>query len=106
MGRGRGPDGFEQTRPSVSRRTVILGECDSVFEVELTAQIHGIPVRVLQRAGEQALVLLTGISRDDGARLGATEVEPGRYELTTTNDTLTNASGTIHELSPQAETRP
>jgi hypothetical protein len=71
------PDGFEQTRPSVSRRTVTVGECDSVFEVELTAQIHGIPVRVLQRAGEQALVLLTGISRDDGARLGATEVEPG-----------------------------
>jgi hypothetical protein len=94
------PAGFEQTRPSVSRRLVDPGECDSVFEVELTAELQGVPVRFLQRAGEQALVLLTDLDPDDGARLGATEVEPGRYELTTRNDALTDVNGTINELGP------
>jgi hypothetical protein len=94
------PAGFEQTRPSVSRRLVDPGECDSVFEVELTAELQGVPVRILQRAGEQVLVLLTDFNRDDSARLGATEVEPGRYELTTRNNALTNVNGTINELGP------
>ena len=94
------PAGFDPIRPTVSRRVVAVGECESVFEAELTARVHDLPVRVLQRVGDQSLVHFTGITAEVAADLGATEVEPGRFELVIAAEELTDSGGSTFEMAP------
>lgn len=90
--------GFEAVRPQISRRIVTVGECDRVFDLVLTARWREVPVRILQRAGDQALLLLLGDDPEDVRRLGADEVEPGIFEATAPAGELTDTSGTTREL--------
>ena len=52
------PDGFEQVRPRVHARVVPVAECE-VFDIALMARWGEHRVRVLQQAGDEALVVLT-----------------------------------------------
>lgn len=94
------PPGFTSVRPTVSRRVVNVSECEGVFDAELTGRVNDQPVRVLQRVGDQSLVHFTGISTQVGMELGATEVEPGRFELVTPTETLTDSGGSTFEMVP------
>lgn len=98
VGRDSAPEGFEEGRPQVWRRVVPVAECARVFELVLTAEVSGVPVRILQRAGAEALVLL--LSDDPAAvqDLQAREVEPGVFETVVPAERLSNAAGTTREL--------
>lgn len=93
------PEGFEAVRPQVSRKIVEVGACDRVFDLVLTARWREVPVRVLQRSGDQVLVLLLSDDPEDARRLGAGEVEPGIFEATAPADELTDTSGGTRELA-------
>lgn len=69
------PDGFSPSRPRVHARTVPVAECDSVFEVVLTATWRDTPVRVLQQAGDEALVVLLDPDIESIERTGARPME-------------------------------
>jgi len=82
MGDEGTPAGFEEVRPAIHRRLVPFSECEEIFEVVITASWNGIRVRVLQRAGDEALVLLENPEWDEVTRIRAGVVEPGIFEAT------------------------
>ena len=89
---------FEQVRPQVWRAEVPLAACDRVFEVVLTATVDGVPVRVLQQAGDQALVLLLTDDPAAAELLGAGEAEPGIFEGVVPAGKLEGVEGAMRQL--------
>ena len=87
-----GPAGFDQVRPGAWSATVPLSECE-VFERVYTAQVDGIPVRMLRRAGDTAEVLLLSDDPADAQRVGAGLVEAGVFEAVVDASRLTNVQG-------------
>ena len=75
------PDGFEPVRPMVHSRIVPVAECE-VFDIALLARWREHRVRILQQAGDEALVVLTPDSAAQAEELGAVEMEPGVYQAT------------------------
>ncbi len=75
------PDGFEQVRPMIHRRLAPYSECEEIFEVVITATYRGVPGRILQRAGEEALLLLENPTWEKVQELQPGAVEPGYFEL-------------------------
>lgn len=97
-----GPAGFEQVRPQVWSATVPLSECE-VFERVFTAQVDGVPVRILRRAGETAEVLLLSDDPAGAERVGAGLVEAGVFEAAVENSRLTNVQGMENQWVPSAD---
>lgn len=94
-----GPAGFDQVRPHAWSATVPLSECE-VFERVYTAQVDGVPVRVLRRAGDTAEVLLLSDDPADAQRVGAGLVEAGVFEAVVDASRLTNVKGVENQWVP------
>ncbi len=93
----QGPTGFELVHPRVWSSTVPLSECE-VFERVFTAQLDGVPVRLLRNAGGRAEVLLLTDDPVAAQRVGAGLVESAVYELDVSADRLTNVQGVENQL--------
>ena len=98
-----GPAGFDQVRPHAWSATVPLSECE-VFERVYTAQVDGVPVRILRRAGDTAEVLLLSDDPADAQRVGAGLVEAGVFEAVVDASRLTNVQGVENQWVPSADT--
>ncbi len=99
---GEGPAGFDQVRPQVWSATVPLSECE-VFERVFTAQVDGVPVRILRRTGETAEVLLLSDAPADAARVGAGRVEAGVFEAVIAADRLAEVRGVENQWVPSPD---
>ncbi|TDK84631.1 hypothetical protein [Mycolicibacterium mucogenicum] len=97
-----GPTGFEPVRPHAWSATVPLAECE-VFERVFTAQVDGVPVRILRRAGENAEVLLLSDEPADAERVGAGLVEAGVFEAVVDASRLANVYGVENQWVPSAD---
>ena len=93
------PEGFEPVRPMIHARVVPVSACE-VFDIALLARWRDRRVRVLQQAGDEALVLLTPTSQADVDELGVTEVEPGVFQATVAAAELTDAEGIRSDPAP------
>lgn len=96
-----GPAGFEQVHPSVWSATVPLPECE-VFERLFTAELEGVPVRLLRSVAGSAELLLLSDDPADAERVGAGLVESGVYELIVDGRRLVNLRGIENQLVPGA----
>ncbi len=94
------PEGFSPARPRVHSRVVPLAECDEVFEITLIATWRGEPVRILQQAGEQALLLLTQPTPHAVELLGAVALEPGLFQTTAPASELEGMVGVRSDPAP------
>ncbi|MBE1548112.1 hypothetical protein GGC64_002120 [Mycobacterium sp. OAS707] len=94
-----GPAGFEQVHPRVCCATAPMSECE-VFERVFTAELEGVPVRLLRSMGRTAEVLLLSDEPSDAGRMGAGLVEPGVYEVIVDAGRLTNVQGVENQLAP------
>ena len=83
----------------IHARVVPVTECE-VFDIALVARWRDRRVRVLQQAGDEALVVLTPDSVADADELGATEVEPGIYQATLPASELTATEGVRSDPMP------
>lgn len=97
-----GPTGFERVRPQAWSATVPVSECE-VFERVFTAQVDGVPVRILRRAGETVEVLLLSDDPADAERVGAGLVEAGVFEAVVDARRLTNVQGVENQWVPSAD---
>ncbi|MFL0295097.1 hypothetical protein ACJH6J_29285 [Mycobacterium sp. SMC-18] len=97
-----GPTGFEPVRPHAWSATVPLSECE-VFERVFTAQVDGVPVRILRRAGETAEVLLLNDDPADAERVGAGLVEAGVFEAVVAADRLAEVHGVENQWVPSPD---
>jgi len=86
------PAGFEQIHPQVWSGTAALSECE-VFERVFTADLDGVPVRLLRTGNGAAEVLLLSDDPDAAGRVGAGLIEPGVYEVIVDPRRLTNVQG-------------
>lgn len=91
------PAGFTPARPRVYARTVPVAECESVFEVVLTARWRDAPVRVLQQAGDETLLFLLDPDIDTVNRLGAVALEPTVFHATAPSSEIGEVSGLVRE---------
>jgi len=96
-----GPTGFERVRPHAWSKTVPLSECE-VFERVFTAQVDGVPVRILRRTGETAEVLLLSDDPADAERVGAGLVEAGVFEAVVDASRLRDVHGVENQWVPSA----
>jgi len=94
-----GPTGFEQIHPRVWSATAPMSECE-VFERVFTAELDGVPVRLLRSMGRTAEVLLLSDEPSDAERVGAGLVEPGVYEVIVDAGRLTDVQGVENQLTP------
>lgn len=97
-----GPTGFEPVRPHAWSATVPLAECE-VFERVFTAQVEGVPVRMLRSAGSSAEVLLLTDDPADAQRVGAGLVEAGVFEAVVEAGRLTGIQGVENQWVPGAD---
>ncbi|MGX9789755.1 hypothetical protein [Mycobacterium sp. MMS18-G62] len=93
-----GPAGFEQIHPRVWSAPAPMSECE-IFEKVFTADLEGVPVRLLRSVGRTAEVLLLSDEPEDGERVGAGLVEPGVYEVIVDAGRLTNVQGVENQLA-------
>lgn len=93
------PAGFDLVHPRVWSATVPLAECE-VFERVFTAELDGVPVRLLRNAGGRAEVLLLADDPAAVERVGAGLVEAGVYELDVNANRLANLQGVENQLVP------
>jgi hypothetical protein len=98
------PDGFDQVRPRVHARVVPVAECE-VFDIALLARWREHRVRILQQAGDEALVVLTPDSAARAEELGAVEMEPGVYQATVPAAELTDREGVRSDPMPTTQRR-
>lgn len=93
-----GPAGFSQVHPRAWSATAPLSECE-VFERVYTAELQGVPVRVLRSGGGAAELLLLSDDPADAEQVGAGLVEPGVYELIADHSRLANVQGVENQLA-------
>ncbi len=93
------PEGFTQVRPVVHARVLPVAQCE-VFDIALLARWRDHHVRILQQAGDEALVVVTPDSAADAEELGAVEVEPGVYQATVPAAELTDREGVRSDPVP------
>lgn len=98
------PEGFEQIRPMIHRRLAPFDECDEIFEVVITATYRGTPVRVLQAAGDEALILLENPTWDTVQALQPGVVEPGCFEMSVPMAEIENMSTVTNVWTSEAST--
>ncbi|MCH1865121.1 hypothetical protein [Nocardioides sp. CFH 31398] len=101
---GDPPDAtFDSPRPGVVTRTVPLAECARVFALDLRGRWAGFDVRLLHTSGGpggSARVELVDPDPEQAATVGATAVEPGRFEITVRADQV--EAGESHVLESDA----
>lgn len=97
-----GPAGFEQVRPQVWSASVPVSECE-VFERVFTAEVDGVPVRMLRSAGSSAEVLLLTDNPADAERVGAGLVEAGVFEAVVDAGRLAGIQGVENQWVPGAD---
>lgn len=95
----QGPPGFELVHPRVWSATASLSECE-VFERVFTADLDGIPVRLLRNAGGRAEALLLTDDPVAAERVGAGLVESAVYEIDISANRLVNLQGVENQLAP------
>jgi hypothetical protein len=93
------PAGFALVHPRVWSTTVSLAECE-VFERVLTADLDGVPVRLLRNVDARAEVLLLTDDPAAAERVGAGLVESGVYEVEVSASRLANLRGVENHLAP------
>lgn len=93
------PAEFELVHPRVWSAAVPLSECE-VFERVFTAELDGVPVRLLRNAGGRAEVLLLTDDPAAAERVGAGLVESAVYELDVSASRLANVQGVENQLAP------
>lgn len=93
------PSGFELVHPRVWSATAPLSECD-VFERVFTAELDGVPVRLLRNAGGRAEVLLLTDDPAAAERVGAGLVESAVYEVDVNANRLVNMQGVENQFVP------
>ncbi|MEH3130775.1 MAG: hypothetical protein PGN27_12550 [Mycolicibacterium neoaurum] len=91
------PPGFELVHPRVWSANRSLSDCE-VFERVFTADLEGVPVRVLRNAGARAEVLLLTDDPAAAQRVGAGLVEPEVYEAEVDSSRLANIRGVENQL--------
>jgi hypothetical protein len=91
------PEGFTPSRPRVHVRTVPVAECDAVFEVVLTSTWRDVPVRVLQQAGDEALVVLLDPDLERIDRTGARPMDVTLFQATAPVAELGEVTGVVRE---------
>lgn len=91
------PSGFELVHPRVWSTTARLSECE-VFERVFTAELDGIPVRLLRNGGGRAELLLLTDEPTAAERVGAGLVESGVYEVDVPANRLVNLRGVENRL--------
>ncbi|MGV0807518.1 hypothetical protein [Mycolicibacterium setense] len=94
-----GPSDFEQIHSTAWSATVDLSECE-VFERVFTAELDGVPVRLLRTAQRSAEVLLLSDDPAVAEQVGAGLIEPGVYEMIVDVGRLANAQGVENQLAP------
>lgn len=96
-----GPEGWERVRPQTWVLAVPADDCE-LFEVVITAQWQGVPVRVLSSgpAGARVLLLIDDVVQAEG--LGASTIEPGVFEATVATSELSDTGGVTNELEHPA----
>ncbi len=87
-----GPTGFQPVRANVWSASVPLAETE-IFERDYTAELDGVPVRILRTSGQTAELLLLTDDPVSAQRVGAGLVEPAVYEIVVDTDRLTNVHG-------------
>jgi len=97
------PEGFEPKRPMIHRRLAFFTECDEIFEVVVTGSHRGVPVRVLQRAGDDDLLLLEQPTWEQVQQLQPTPVEPGYFELRVPRTEVENVQSVANVWTPQPQ---
>ncbi|MDN7120967.1 hypothetical protein INN71_06145 [Nocardioides sp. ChNu-153] len=76
-----GFEDLEEVRPGVRRLLVELDACERFYDLVVAARWRGQQVRVLEQDGTSARLELTVATAPAVERLGATEVEPGCFEV-------------------------
>jgi hypothetical protein len=97
------PEGFTPARPRVHSRVVPVAECEAVFEVVIAARWRDAPVRILQQADDEALLLLTDPTLESVNRLGAVALEPSLFQVTAPAAELIDVLGVVNEPAPAGE---
>ncbi|WP_404442069.1 hypothetical protein LG315_06780 [Microbacterium marinum] len=97
------PEGFEQARPMTHRRLELFTQCDEIFEVVVTGSYQGIPVRVLQRAGDEDLLLLEHPTWEQVQQLQPTPIEPGYFEMRVPSAEVENVDSLAYVWTPQPQ---
>lgn len=92
-----GPAGFEQIHSRAWTATVDLSECE-VFERVVTAELDGVPVRILRAMDGSAEILLLSDEPAVAERVGAGLVESAVYEMIVDARRLENARGVENQL--------
>ena len=93
-----GPRGFTHVHSNVWSATVRLSECE-VFERVFTAELQGVPVRLLRSGGGAVELVLLSDDPADAERVGAGLIEPGVYELIVDQRRLDNVRGVENQLA-------
>lgn len=91
------PPGFELVHPRVWTATAPLSECE-VFERVFTAELDGVPVRLLSNSGGRTEVLLLADDPAVAERVGAGLVESAVYEVDVESNRLANMQGVENQL--------
>lgn len=94
---GEGPDDFTQVHSRAWSMNVPLSECE-VFERVFTAELGGIPVRVVRSGAGVTELLLLSDDPEDAAKVGAGLVEPGVYQVIVDSARLAGVRGVENQL--------
>ncbi|TDL03768.1 hypothetical protein EUA04_24270 [Mycolicibacterium obuense] len=94
-----GPTGFEPVRANVWSMSVPLNETE-VFERIFTAELDGVPVRIVRTSGRTAELLLLDDDPGLARTVGAGSIEPGVYEVVVDTGRLTNIRGVENQWAP------
>ncbi|KMO70073.1 hypothetical protein EV589_0746 [Mycobacterium sp. BK558] len=93
-----GLPGFQPVRPNVWSASVPLTDTE-IFERVYTAELDGIPVRIVRTSGRTAELLLLTDDPDSARRVGAGLVESGVYEVVVDSARLANTRGVENQLA-------
>ncbi len=94
-----GPEGFEPVRANVWSSSVPLADTE-IFERVYTADLDGVPVRIVRTSGRTAELLLLTDEPDSAQRIGAGLTEPGVYEIVVDTERLSNIRGIENQWAP------
>lgn len=93
-----GPAGFQPVRGNVWSASVPIAETE-IFERVYTADLDGVPVRIVRTSGRTAELLLLTDEPDRAQRIGAGSIEPGVYEIVVDTERLSNVRGIENQWS-------
>jgi hypothetical protein len=97
-------DGWSQQRPATWSRVVGLADGE-VYELDFSASLQGVPVRVLEVIGGDVRLEVEGDDPQVAEQLGASMIDFGRFELSgVPGALLTQTQLVAHQLAPAGAT--